>query len=155
MRIHGRGRIGVMHHPTCRVRVVLREVLSEERAAGFKARLAFGRAKSDDEKLAEALKRHLLFRPMKVVGGGGSEKMMKRYDVAHMPWNKKGWKYVTSPKWTGKDAWTNGCCVVWCGGLGLAGLGWVRNGNIEITCTLLDPDCVLMKEVRESRRKNE
>ena len=84
-----------MHHPTCRVRVVLREVLSEERAAGYAGR-AYGRAKSDDEKLAEALKRHMLFKPLKEA----SDREKKRYDVKHLPWNKKGWKYVTSPKWT-------------------------------------------------------
>ena len=90
--MHAKGRCGIMHHPTSRVKVILRE-MNDERAEGFSGRY-FGRKTSEIEHLLTSLKRHRLFR--------FKDDQPLRY--SHDPWSTKPWKYVTSKKWTNPNS---------------------------------------------------
>lgn len=90
IRIHGRGRCGIVYHPSCRVKITLQEILDEEKVARD-AKLTVGRSKSELEKLVYAMKKHRLYRTLR------DEKPIIPLNA---PWSRKPWKYVTSKRWT-------------------------------------------------------
>jgi hypothetical protein len=85
---------GRVHHPSCRVRITLREILDDKRAAGFDEAIA-GRKMSELDKLVHAMKR------TKIRKWGMNDTGKVLY--TRMPWSRHGWKYTTSPKWTDPD----------------------------------------------------
>ncbi|KAI9349837.1 ribosomal protein L22/L17 [Zopfochytrium polystomum] len=86
IKIHARGKLGVMHHPASHFKVVLEEVPRErvdETEAAAKKRV-------EREKLVKIFKRHRLYVPL-------STHQPVRF--LHPVWSKKPYRYITSPKW--------------------------------------------------------
>lgn len=83
IKIHGRGRTGRMTRPSAHIKVILAkkdlhpEGMTEKKALEFK-------------KLIRVFKRNKLFDTIKD---------SKPVYNPHLPWSKKPWKYITSPKW--------------------------------------------------------
>jgi hypothetical protein len=94
-RYHAKGMFGRMHHPSCKVRITLREILDDKRAEGFVGEIA-GRKMSELDKLVHAMKR------TKIRKWGMNDTGSVVY--TNPPWSKAGWKYVSKDKWLDPDA---------------------------------------------------
>ena len=79
LKIHGRGRFGIMHHPKAHVKIMLGERNPNPTVQEKEFAL-----------LAKMFRKRLLFVPMKDD---------KPIQFSHPVWSRKPWKYVTSPKW--------------------------------------------------------
>ncbi|KAJ3072982.1 hypothetical protein HDU98_002464 [Podochytrium sp. JEL0797] len=75
MKLHARGRFGIMHHPSCHVTVIVKRV-SKDVDVEF-------------EKLVHIFKRHKLYAPFREA----------KPRFLNPVWSRKSYKYVTSQKW--------------------------------------------------------
>jgi ribosomal protein L22 len=80
---HGRGRFGIMHHPSAHVKIVLGE-RNPEPTREESQLLELVRLIRKEKKPLNNLREH--YRPPQVLA-----------------WNAKPWKYITSPKWIGPE----------------------------------------------------
>ncbi|KAL2918374.1 39S ribosomal protein L22, mitochondrial [Polyrhizophydium stewartii] len=80
IRIHGRGRFGIMHHPSAHIKVMLGPRPNDKTPA---------------EKEMAIIARRLVKRKL-FVNVHDSRPIQQLHPV----WSSKPWKYVTSPKWT-------------------------------------------------------
>ncbi|KAJ8323036.1 hypothetical protein BDV3_006701 [Batrachochytrium dendrobatidis] len=83
IRIHARGRFGVMHRPHAHIKIKLGPRMPEGTAKDKELRI-----------IANILRRKKLYISLE------DSKPIQRL---HPPWSRKPWKYVTSPRWTNPD----------------------------------------------------
>jgi ribosomal protein L22 len=83
IKIHGRGRTGKMTRPSAHIKVILAKKDPNPDGMNEKQALEF-------KKLVKIFKRNKLFDTIKD---------SKPIYNPHLPWSKKPWKYITSPKW--------------------------------------------------------
>eukprot|EP00842_Homolaphlyctis_polyrhiza_P002469 jgi/Hompol1/3222/HPOL_006409-RA len=84
IRIHARGRFGVMHHPYAHLKIIL------------------GPRKPDGTPLEDEMEKvAFLLRKRKLFTNVHDSKPIQ---WLHPPWSRKPWKYVRSAKWTNPDA---------------------------------------------------
>ncbi|KAJ3333423.1 54S ribosomal protein L22, mitochondrial [Blyttiomyces sp. JEL0837] len=86
IKLHGRGRFGVMHHPSSHVKVVLQE-LPKSRWNETESEAA---ARKEFEAIRHIFRRHKLYDQLK-----DSQPIR----ASQPPWASKPYKYITSPKW--------------------------------------------------------
>ncbi|KAI9204044.1 ribosomal protein L22/L17 [Polychytrium aggregatum] len=82
IKIHGRGRFGIMHHPTAHLRILVTEKANVHKKPGHL------------EKLAYIFKKNKLWTPLS---------QRKAAAITRPPWYRHNWKYLTSPKWVSPD----------------------------------------------------
>ncbi|KAJ3012932.1 54S ribosomal protein L22, mitochondrial [Thoreauomyces humboldtii] len=83
LKIHGRARFGIMHHPAAHVKVVLE-----------KRNLEMTKEEREFERLVKMFRRSKLYVSMK------DDRPVKQL---HPVWSSKPWKYVTSSRWVSPD----------------------------------------------------
>ncbi|KAJ1557312.1 54S ribosomal protein L22, mitochondrial [Cladochytrium tenue] len=93
VKLHARGKVGLMHHPSSHVRVVLRREDGVGAAAGEPADAQ--RRRLELARLAHMLRRHRLYVPLP---------QHKPLHFLHPVWSRKPHRYVDSPKWTDPSA---------------------------------------------------
>ena len=87
VKLHARGKFGIMHHPSSHVKVLLEEIpphiMNETHEESLK--------RKEFEQIYKLLRRHKLYVPL-------PERQPLRF--LHPVWSSKPYKYITSPKWT-------------------------------------------------------
>ncbi|KAJ3221700.1 hypothetical protein HK099_003223 [Clydaea vesicula] len=95
VRYHGKGMSGRVHHPTCVVKVTLREIIDEKIVDLYKSQL-IGKKKTDFENLVDMYKKGFKSKKVKNQLSLSDNRLL----LLPTPWDKKGWKYLESKKWT-------------------------------------------------------
>lgn len=93
IRMHARGRHGIVHHPSCHVKITLKEIIDQDRVDSFKG-LFSGRRESKFELLYKSIRKHKLYQTIND---------HKPLVVNNPPWTHKGWKYVSVKRWRNPD----------------------------------------------------
>ncbi|KAI8616609.1 ribosomal protein L22/L17 [Chytriomyces sp. MP71] len=96
IKMHARGRMGIMHHPSSHVKLVVARADPYSAAVAKSRRdpLVFDVSREQKEatefaKLVHIFKRHKLYAPF----------IEPKTRFLHPVWSRKSWKYVTSKKW--------------------------------------------------------
>ncbi|KAL3894899.1 MAG: hypothetical protein SGCHY_005004, partial [Lobulomycetales sp.] len=100
IKIHGKGMFGRVHHPTCRVRITLREILPQDTdlVKQYGSETSVGKKLNEFDKLVHAMKLTKIRK-----WGLVDRKSPMRY--TRPPWSKHGWKYVTKGgRWSDPSA---------------------------------------------------
>jgi ribosomal protein L22 len=91
VKLHARGRFGIMHHPASHVKVLLEELPQSQWNETKQQAIE----RKEFEKLVHIFRRHNLYVPL-------PDSQPVRNSLP--PWSKKPYKYVTSPKWVDPSA---------------------------------------------------